>query len=348
MISRSSSRSFIVALEARELGIGEVERDADHRLAVGTAPLVGQVAGRAELVEALLLELAVELLDEALDRRALESQSELAGCACRAARGHRGRLLELGHVAADRSRSTSRPGKTTARADPKEGLAPPEARSRLGVRGSLPARVEFRFRSPRAPQRSRPPRQGVVREAHPGSGRPRFSPWASAPPPCPPPRPPPMVADRAHSEVGFNIRHFFNKVHGGSTTTPIQPRLRSGQPRRVHGRGRDPRQQHRHRLPEPGPRAPRPGLLLVRKVSDRHLQERQGGRRQGREPLPGPSATSRSATSRSRSRSTSSTWAPARSGARDRPGSRRGSWPGPRSTARSTASSGTERSTRAA
>jgi polyisoprenoid-binding protein YceI len=32
----------------------------------------------------------------------------------------------------------------------------------------------------------------------------------------------PMVADRAHSEVGFNIRHFFNKVHGRFNDYTIQ------------------------------------------------------------------------------------------------------------------------------
>jgi hypothetical protein len=54
-------------LELRETRIGEIERDADHRLAVGTAPLVGEVADGMELPEPLALELAVELLDEPLD-----------------------------------------------------------------------------------------------------------------------------------------------------------------------------------------------------------------------------------------------------------------------------------------
>src|SRR5262245_56351681 len=54
------------ALELRELGIGEIEGDADHRLSTRASPFVGEVAHRAEALETLAIELTVELLDAAL------------------------------------------------------------------------------------------------------------------------------------------------------------------------------------------------------------------------------------------------------------------------------------------
>jgi hypothetical protein len=44
-----------------ELGIGEVERDAQHRLLVGTPPFVGEITDRSKLLEAALFELLVKL-----------------------------------------------------------------------------------------------------------------------------------------------------------------------------------------------------------------------------------------------------------------------------------------------
>src|SRR5438105_8098148 len=67
-----------LALEPRELGIGQVERDADHRMTIGSSPLVGEVAHRAEFLQALALALAMELLHEPFDRRAFEPEPELA------------------------------------------------------------------------------------------------------------------------------------------------------------------------------------------------------------------------------------------------------------------------------
>ena len=78
MISRSSLEIVHLALESREPRVREVERDADDRLAVGASPLVGEVAHRAEVAHALALELAIELMDEALDRRAFEAKTQLA------------------------------------------------------------------------------------------------------------------------------------------------------------------------------------------------------------------------------------------------------------------------------
>ena len=63
----------------------------------GAAPLVGEIADRPEVLEPLALELAVELMDEPLDRRTLELESELAdGLAEELQDVGRG-LLELGH-----------------------------------------------------------------------------------------------------------------------------------------------------------------------------------------------------------------------------------------------------------
>src|SRR5947209_1419454 len=50
------------ALERLQVGIGEIEGNADDRLPVGASPLVGEVAGRTESLEASRLQLAVELL----------------------------------------------------------------------------------------------------------------------------------------------------------------------------------------------------------------------------------------------------------------------------------------------
>jgi hypothetical protein len=64
-------------LEPGELGVGEVERDADDGLSRRASPFVRQVAERPELLEPLALELPVELLDKPFERRALQLQAEL-------------------------------------------------------------------------------------------------------------------------------------------------------------------------------------------------------------------------------------------------------------------------------
>ena len=65
-------------LERPQLRVGEIERDAEHRLLIRASPLVGQVADRTELLQPAPLELLVELPDVALDRRPLDAQAELA------------------------------------------------------------------------------------------------------------------------------------------------------------------------------------------------------------------------------------------------------------------------------
>ena len=59
-------------------GSAKIERDTEHRLHVGTPPLVGQITDGPELVQAPALELLVELADVRLDRRSLEAEPQLA------------------------------------------------------------------------------------------------------------------------------------------------------------------------------------------------------------------------------------------------------------------------------
>src|SRR5262249_23061060 len=65
------------ALQLRQAGMDQVERNGDAGDAVGRVPLVGDPAVRAE-DEMLALELAVEALDPRPDRRALEDEVEIA------------------------------------------------------------------------------------------------------------------------------------------------------------------------------------------------------------------------------------------------------------------------------
>src|SRR5882724_9579997 len=64
-------------LQRRELGVGEVEGDADDRLPVGAGPFVAEVARRVEAAEPLRRQLSVELGDEFLEHRPLELQAEV-------------------------------------------------------------------------------------------------------------------------------------------------------------------------------------------------------------------------------------------------------------------------------
>jgi hypothetical protein len=62
------------ALELAEVRIRKIERDAEDRLHIGTAPLVGEITDRPELVKASALEFFVELAHVRLYRRSLEPQ----------------------------------------------------------------------------------------------------------------------------------------------------------------------------------------------------------------------------------------------------------------------------------
>src|SRR5438132_4774268 len=84
-------------LQRRELGVGEVEGDADDRLPVGAGPFVAEVAGRVEAAEPLRRKLAVELGDVLLEHRPLELQAEVLDLHFEEAPRLRRRLLERVH-----------------------------------------------------------------------------------------------------------------------------------------------------------------------------------------------------------------------------------------------------------
>src|SRR5579859_2988034 len=67
-----------LVLKLCQVRIRQVERNADERLAGGTSPLIGEIARRTELVDALGLQFAIELLNESLDRRSLELEPKFA------------------------------------------------------------------------------------------------------------------------------------------------------------------------------------------------------------------------------------------------------------------------------
>src|SRR5438132_7687725 len=54
--------------ELPQLRIRQVERDAEYRLLIGTAPLVGQITDGPKLLQTTPLELFVELANVAFDR----------------------------------------------------------------------------------------------------------------------------------------------------------------------------------------------------------------------------------------------------------------------------------------
>ena len=84
-------------LKRRQLGVGEVEGDADDRLPVGAGPFVAEVAGRVEAAEPLRRQLAVELGDVLLEHRPLELQAEVLDLHLEEASRLRRRLLERVH-----------------------------------------------------------------------------------------------------------------------------------------------------------------------------------------------------------------------------------------------------------
>ena len=54
--------------ELPQLRICQVERDAEHRLLIGTAPFIGQITDGTKLLQTAPLELFVELANVAFDR----------------------------------------------------------------------------------------------------------------------------------------------------------------------------------------------------------------------------------------------------------------------------------------
>src|SRR5439155_10335701 len=65
-------------LELGELGVRQVEGDRDDRLLRRTAPLAREVTLRLEPLDALVLELAIELPHEAFERRTFDLETEIA------------------------------------------------------------------------------------------------------------------------------------------------------------------------------------------------------------------------------------------------------------------------------
>ncbi len=65
-----------IALKLCEIRVGEIEGDADHGLARGTPPFIGEITMGTELVDALGFQFAIELLDESFERGTLEFESE--------------------------------------------------------------------------------------------------------------------------------------------------------------------------------------------------------------------------------------------------------------------------------
>ncbi len=65
-----------VAFKPRQVRVGQIERNADDRLARRAAPLIGEITKRTELVDALRFQLAIKLLHESFQRRTLEFEPE--------------------------------------------------------------------------------------------------------------------------------------------------------------------------------------------------------------------------------------------------------------------------------
>ena len=99
MIWRSLSSASTAFSMVRSFGIRKIERDAEHRLLIGTPPLVGEVANRPERLQATAIELVVQLIDVLLNRRAFHPQAELADLLAEHAANLGIERLEPGHPA---------------------------------------------------------------------------------------------------------------------------------------------------------------------------------------------------------------------------------------------------------
>src|SRR5438045_6307756 len=67
-----------IALELRQVRVGQIERNADDGLARRASPFIGEITDRTELVDALGFQFAIELLNESFQRRTLEFEPEFA------------------------------------------------------------------------------------------------------------------------------------------------------------------------------------------------------------------------------------------------------------------------------
>src|SRR6476661_1512817 len=69
-------RRGVVLFDLRQARVSEIKRNPDQRGSVGTAPLVAQVDWRPEL-EPLRRQLFVELIDQSLQQRPADLQSDI-------------------------------------------------------------------------------------------------------------------------------------------------------------------------------------------------------------------------------------------------------------------------------
>src|SRR5439155_19139357 len=67
-----------ISLDLGQVWPREIKRDSDDRFARRASPLISQINCRTKLNDLLSFELAVKLLDQLLDRRALDLQAKVA------------------------------------------------------------------------------------------------------------------------------------------------------------------------------------------------------------------------------------------------------------------------------
>ena len=67
-----------IALQLGQVGVGQVEGNADDGLAGGASPFIGEIAMRTEFVDAFGFQFPIELLDESFEGRTLEFEPEFA------------------------------------------------------------------------------------------------------------------------------------------------------------------------------------------------------------------------------------------------------------------------------
>ena len=88
-----------IALKLSQIRVGQIKRNTDDGLARGTSPFIGEIAERAELVDALGFEFAIKLLNESFERRTLEFEPEFANGLGEYLLEFRSGFLEIAHRA---------------------------------------------------------------------------------------------------------------------------------------------------------------------------------------------------------------------------------------------------------
>src|ERR1700677_821194 len=88
-----------IALQLCQVRVGEIERNADNRLAGGTSPFIGEITRRTELVDALGFQFVIKLLHESFERRTLEFEPEVPNGLGEYFLEFRSGLLEIAHWA---------------------------------------------------------------------------------------------------------------------------------------------------------------------------------------------------------------------------------------------------------